>query len=182
MGIADRWRKEPGARLQGSRALDSSKLQAPCAVRIPGSGFRLFYTAVGPAKPFPACQGYTKSLNGTLRKVVEQLPLLNRLLGCAGPHNCGCSPGVSYLRPENIHAAGILSAAGPRRARTSLAAGTWRFLPEIAVQHLGDLRFLPIALRDSNFLMWSGANGILHEPTKSTATVPMPLAASTASL
>jgi len=46
-----------------------------------------------------------------------------------GPDNCGCSPGVSYLTPANIHAAGILSAAGPRRARTSLAAGTWRFLP-----------------------------------------------------
>ena len=49
-------------------------------------------------------------------------------------------------------------------------------------QHFGDLRFLPIALRASNFLMWSGANGILHEPTRSTAIVPMPLAVSTASL
>lgn len=54
------WRKDPGARLQGSRDLDSSKLQAPCIVQIPG-GYRLFYTAVGPAKPFPQCQGYLLS-------------------------------------------------------------------------------------------------------------------------
>ncbi len=55
------WRKEPGARLQGSRDLDSAKLQAPCIVALPGGGYRLFYTAVGPAKPYPACQGYILS-------------------------------------------------------------------------------------------------------------------------
>lgn len=56
-----RWRKEAGARLRGFRDLDSSKLQAPCIVRIPSGGFRLFYTAVGPAKPYPFCQGYILS-------------------------------------------------------------------------------------------------------------------------
>ena len=61
MRITHRWRKEPGPRLQGSRDLDSSKLQAPCIVRIPSGGFRLFYTAVGPAKPYPTCQGYILS-------------------------------------------------------------------------------------------------------------------------
>ena len=61
MGITHRWQKEPGPRLQGSRDLDSSKLQAPCIVRNPSGGFRLFYTAVGPAKPYPACQGYILS-------------------------------------------------------------------------------------------------------------------------
>lgn len=61
MSVSHRWRKEPGPRLQGSRALDRSKLQAPCIVRDPNGGFRLFYTAVGPAKPFPACQGYILS-------------------------------------------------------------------------------------------------------------------------
>lgn len=55
------WLRESGARLQGSRALDSSKLQAPCIVRDVNGGFRLFYTAVGPAKPYPACQGYILS-------------------------------------------------------------------------------------------------------------------------
>ena len=61
MGVTHCWQKESGTRLQGSRALDSSKLQAPCIMRIPYGGFRLFYTAVGPAKPFPACQGYILS-------------------------------------------------------------------------------------------------------------------------
>lgn len=61
MSVIHGWRKEAGARLQGSRALDSAKLQAPCIVRKPDGGFRLFYTAVGPAKPFAACQGYILS-------------------------------------------------------------------------------------------------------------------------
>ena len=56
-----RWQKEPGPRVQGSRPLDSAKVQAPCIVRRPSGGFRLFYTAVGPAKPYPACQGYILS-------------------------------------------------------------------------------------------------------------------------
>jgi hypothetical protein len=55
------WRKEDGARLQGSRELDSDKLQSPCIVAVPTGGYRLFYTAVGPAKPFPNCQGYILS-------------------------------------------------------------------------------------------------------------------------
>ena len=61
MSVTQGWQKETGARLQGSRTLDSSKLQAPCIVRVPEGGFRLFYTAVGPGKPFPACQGYLLS-------------------------------------------------------------------------------------------------------------------------
>lgn len=61
MSVTQLWRKEPGARLQGSRPLDNAKLQAPCIVRVPNGGFRLFYTAVGSVKPFPACQGYILS-------------------------------------------------------------------------------------------------------------------------
>lgn len=61
MSVTHHWRKEKGARLQGSRALDHFKVQAPCIVRVPHGGFRLFYTAVGPAKPFSACQGYILS-------------------------------------------------------------------------------------------------------------------------
>ena len=61
MRIMNHWRKEPGARVQGSRSLDLSKVQAPGVVRAPSGGFRLFYTAVGPGKPFPACQGYILS-------------------------------------------------------------------------------------------------------------------------
>ena len=61
MGITHRWRKEAGWRLQGSRNLDSSKLQAPGVVATASGGFRLFYTAVGPAKPYRTCQGYILS-------------------------------------------------------------------------------------------------------------------------
>jgi hypothetical protein len=45
----------------GSRPLDASKVQAPGAVLAPDGRVRLFYTAVGPAKPFAACQGYLLS-------------------------------------------------------------------------------------------------------------------------
>lgn len=55
------WIKEAGQRLQGSCDLDSSKLQSPCIVRLSSGAYRLFYTAVGPAKPYPDCQGYILS-------------------------------------------------------------------------------------------------------------------------
>lgn len=55
------WRKEPGWRVVGSRPLDASKVQAPGAVLAPDGRVRLFYTAVGPGKPFAACQGYLLS-------------------------------------------------------------------------------------------------------------------------
>lgn len=56
-----RWRSEPGWRVAGSRPLDASKVQAPGIVRLPSGGFRLFYTGVGPGRPYPACQGYVLS-------------------------------------------------------------------------------------------------------------------------
>lgn len=51
------WRKEPGVRVAGSRGLDRFKVQAPGVVALPCGGYRLFYTAVGPDKPFADCQG-----------------------------------------------------------------------------------------------------------------------------
>ena len=44
-------------RVAGSRGLDRFKVQAPGVVALPGGGCRLFYTAVGPDKPFADCQG-----------------------------------------------------------------------------------------------------------------------------
>ena len=61
MGLPQRWSLEPGARLEGGRDLDRSKVQAPCITRAPEGGYRLFYTAVGPGKPFRDCQGYILS-------------------------------------------------------------------------------------------------------------------------
>lgn len=55
------WQVEPGARVASSRPLDDAKVQGPCIVRRPEGGFRLFYTAVGSAKPFRDCQGYILS-------------------------------------------------------------------------------------------------------------------------
>jgi hypothetical protein len=55
------WHKEPGSRVASSRPLDDAKVQAPCIVRRPDGGFRLFYTAVGSAKPIRDCQGYILS-------------------------------------------------------------------------------------------------------------------------
>ncbi len=55
------WHKEPGARIEGTRQLDRSKVQAPGIVAAPRGGYRLFYTAVGPGKPFADCQGYILS-------------------------------------------------------------------------------------------------------------------------
>lgn len=74
MKTALHWRKEAGPRLQGSRDLDSSKLQAPCIVPIPSGGCRLFYTAVGPAKPYPTCQGYILSAVSNDGLVFEKEP------------------------------------------------------------------------------------------------------------
>jgi hypothetical protein len=56
-----RWTTEPGWRVAGSRPLDASKVQAPGVVALPEGGFRLFYTAVGPGRPYPHCQGYILS-------------------------------------------------------------------------------------------------------------------------
>lgn len=38
-----------------------SKVQAPGVVRLVDGRWRLFYTAVGPARPYPRCQGYILS-------------------------------------------------------------------------------------------------------------------------
>lgn len=55
------WVKEDGPRVAGTRDIDRSKVQAPGIVKLPEGGYRLFYTAVGPGRPFDACQGYILS-------------------------------------------------------------------------------------------------------------------------
>ena len=55
------WTREAGFRIKGSNGLDLSKVQAPSVVQAPQGGYRLFYTAVRPERPYPACQGYILS-------------------------------------------------------------------------------------------------------------------------
>jgi len=59
--ISAAWQREPGVRVSGSRPLDASKVQAPGVIERPEGGLRLFYTGVGPGRPYPACQGYILS-------------------------------------------------------------------------------------------------------------------------
>ena len=56
-----KWVKEDGPRVEGTRDIDQSKVQAPGIVLLPEGGYRLYYTAVGPGRPFPDCQGYILS-------------------------------------------------------------------------------------------------------------------------
>ena len=88
MGITHRWRKEADWRLQGSRDLDSSKLQAPGVVATPSGGFRLFYTAVGPAKPYRTCQGYILSAVSDDGLVFHTEPGVRLAPQPAFPHMC----------------------------------------------------------------------------------------------
>lgn len=55
--LLEHWSREPGPRITGHRGLDLWKVQAPGIVRRPEGGWRLLYTAVGPERPFAACQG-----------------------------------------------------------------------------------------------------------------------------
>lgn len=59
--IAGGWTREAGIRIEGTRDLDVSKTQAPGVIARPEGGFRLFYTGVGPGRPYPECQGYILS-------------------------------------------------------------------------------------------------------------------------
>jgi len=61
MSLPISWQKEPGWRVAGTRDLDRWKVQAPCIMRSGDGRWRLFYTGVGPGKPFADCQGYVLS-------------------------------------------------------------------------------------------------------------------------
>ena len=59
--MAEGWTREAGPRVEATRDLDASKVQAPGIIARPEGGVRLFYTAVGPGRPYPQCQGYILS-------------------------------------------------------------------------------------------------------------------------
>lgn len=153
MGVTDRWQKEPGPRLQGSRALDSSKVQGPCIVRIPGGGFRLFYTAVGPAKPFPTCQGYLLSAISDDGLVFHTEPGIRLAPQPALPHMC-----LRVLVPSIVQLADsrwrmYFEARGPADRPTVICSAVssdmlnWELEGGIRLQRPGGLggpRYLPL--------------------------------------
>ena len=55
------WTRDPGIRVGGARPLDALKVQAPGAIVLPDGRVRLFYTAIGPERPFADCQGVVLS-------------------------------------------------------------------------------------------------------------------------
>ena len=146
MALMGEWRKEPGWRLAGSRPLDSAKLQAPCIVRDPAGGFRLFYTAVGPAKPYPICQGYILSAyspDGVVFRpepgirLAPQPPLAHMALRVIAPSVVQCADGRWRMYFESRGAV-----AEPTVICSAISDDMlhWRHEPGIRLQGRGSVR------------------------------------------
>jgi hypothetical protein len=145
--------KEQGPRVEGTRDLDRSKVQAPCVVRAPGGGFRLFYTAIGPGKPFANCQGYVLSatspegLDFTVEEGIRVAP---------DPANAQMS--LRVLAPSLTRMPGggwrmYFEARGPAALPTAIMSAVsgdqlnWRIEPGVrfaASGGVGAPRFLPL--------------------------------------
>jgi hypothetical protein len=148
-----RWRKEPGSRLEGSRDRDRSKVQAPGVVRIPDGGFRLFYTAVGPAKPFPTCQGYILSAVSDDGLSFRPEPGIRIAPQPALPHMC-----LRVIAPSLTPCAAggwrmYFEARGPADRPTVICSAVsadmlhWELEPGIRLQGFGGVgapRYLPL--------------------------------------
>lgn len=152
--ITHRWRKEAGSRIEGSNTLDSAKVQAPCIVRIPSGGYRLFYTAVGPGKPYPKCQGYILSATSDDGLIFSKepgirlapKPLLRHIsLRVLAPAVVPCSNGTWRMYFE---------ARGAARYPTVICSAVssdmlnWEIEDGIRLQSLSDVggpRYLPLA-------------------------------------
>jgi hypothetical protein len=148
-----RWHNEPGWRVAGSRPIDSSKVQAPGVVRLPSGGFRLFYTGVGPARPYAACQGYILSAvsrNG-LDFALEDGIRLAPDPGVPWMSRRVLAPTVTQL--PNGRWRMYFEARGPADRPTVIASATspdllaWTMEPGIRLQASGDVggpRFVPL--------------------------------------
>ena len=55
------WSKDPWIAIDLDTPLDSERILTPNVIRIPGSGYRLYYTGLGPARAVPDCIGYILS-------------------------------------------------------------------------------------------------------------------------
>jgi len=81
MAVTGRWSKEAGARLQGSRSLDSSKLQALGVTPIPGGGrLYCFSAAFGPGGA-PVVRGFYRESSAPELLMVPTSNL-NRAIEC----------------------------------------------------------------------------------------------------
>lgn len=154
MALPQRWMKEPGARLEGTRDLDRSKVQAPCIVRAPDGRFRLFYTAVGPGKPFADCQGYILSAVSTdgVNFIAEAAIGIAPDQGMAQRSLRVLAPSVAALPGGGWRM--YFEARGPADIPTAIMSAVsddqlnWRVEPGVRMSAPGGVgapRFLPLA-------------------------------------
>ena len=153
MERALRWHKEAGARIAGSRDLDRSKVQAPCIARAPEGGYRLFYTAVGPGKPFADCQGYILSAVSEDGLAFRPEPGIR-----VAPDPAVAQMSLRVLAPSLTPIAGgrwrmYFEARGPADMPTAICSALsddqleWTIEPGIRLQSPGGVgapRFLPL--------------------------------------
>jgi hypothetical protein len=55
------WAKDPQIAIDLDRPLDSTKILTPNVIRLPGGGYRMYYTGLGPARSVAHSQGYILS-------------------------------------------------------------------------------------------------------------------------
>lgn len=55
------WTKDPWIAIDLDTPLDSERILTPNVIRLPGGGYRLYYTGLGPARTAPDCIGYILS-------------------------------------------------------------------------------------------------------------------------
>ena len=55
------WSKDPWIAIDLDTPLDSERILTPNVIRLPGGGFRLYYTGLGPDRTVPDCIGYILS-------------------------------------------------------------------------------------------------------------------------
>jgi len=60
-----RWVKDPGVSIGPDTSLDSMSILTPNVVRLPTGWYRMYYTGLGPGRPFEASQGYILSALST---------------------------------------------------------------------------------------------------------------------
>lgn len=164
MSQFDCWIKEPGLRLQGSRDLDCDKLLAPCITRDLSGLFRLFYTGVGPAKPFAKCHGYILSavsedgLNFRVEEGIRIAPRLELPYACRralAPNVICCGDGSWRMY---FGAAGLAGEPAVICSALSDDMLNWHWEDGVrlrAFDGVGGARYLPLAEGRGRLYCWA---------------------------